>query len=176
MRIKDRHPPPSAPGQISTKIPPSSPSQRTGSMCKVPSTSVTDSGTCYQTFTFLIICSQDPGGAIWSFRPGSGCSQTATVAPSNQWRILPCPTSSVDGGNSLLQLGFIKGTSYTRFTDKRYCLFGTSRVQISARRIHILTATFSGIPQPLSPTARQCIPVNCTDTLPFEPRTAPFNK
>jgi hypothetical protein len=146
-------------------------------MCKVPSTSVTDSGTCYQNFTFLIICSQDPGGAVWSFRPGSGCSQTATVAPSNQWRILPCPTStSADGGNSLLQIGFTKRTSYTRFIDKRYCLFGTSRVQISARRTHILTATFCSIPQSLSPTARQGIPVHRTDTLPFELRTAPFNK
>jgi len=143
-------------------------------MCKVPSTSVTDSGTCYQTF--LIICSQDPGGATWSFRPGSGCSQTATVAPSNQWRILPCPKSKADGDNSLLQIGCIKRTSYTLFTDKRYCLFDTSRVQSSARRPHIPTAIFCGIPQPLSPTARQCIPVHCTDTLPFEPRRAPFNK
>ena len=175
MRIKDMHPPP-RPGPDIYRDTAILPSQRTGSMCKVPSTSVTDSGTCYQTFTFLIIRSQDPGGAIWSFRPGSGCSQTATVAPSNQWRILPCPTSSADGGNSLFLIGFIKRTSYTRFSDKRYCLSGTSRVQISTRRSHILTAIFCGIPQPLSPTARQRIPVHCRDTLRFERRRAPFNK
>ena len=50
----------------------------------------------------------------------------------------------------------IKRTSYTRFTDMRYCLFGTSRFQISVRGPHILTTTFCGFPQSLLPTARQC--------------------
>ena len=98
----------------------------------------------------------------------------ATVAPSNQWRTLPCPQSSADDGNSLLHIGCTKRTSYTRFTDKRYCLFGTSRVQTSARRPHILTGIFCGMPQPLSPTARQCIPAHCTDTLPFNKITLPL--
>ena len=54
MRIKDMHPPPLRLRPDIYQDTAILPSQRTGSMLKVPSTSVTDSGTCYQTFLLFV--------------------------------------------------------------------------------------------------------------------------